>query len=153
MRRRATSALAFTGVAAGSVALGYLARRRALAGIEPMDESTWADLHRPVHGRPLTVRSFDRTRLHVEILGPDDAPTVVLAHGYALSQHAWHYQRRALSERFRVVCYDQRGHAASAEALSGDYSMGALGRDLAAVLDATTAPDERVVLVGHSMGA
>jgi pimeloyl-ACP methyl ester carboxylesterase len=151
MRRRAIGALAFAGVAAGSVALGQVAKRRALAEVDPLDASTWADLHRPIHGRPVTVRSFDRTRLHVEVLGPDDAPTIVLAHGYALSQHAWHYQRRTLSERYRLVCYDQRGHGASAEPASGDYSIGALGRDLRAVLDAT-APDQRVLVAGHSMG-
>jgi pimeloyl-ACP methyl ester carboxylesterase len=152
IRRRAIGALAFGGAAAGSVALGYYAKRRALARVEPMAESTWADLHRPTHGRPRTVRSFDRTRLHVEVLGPEDAPTILLAHGYALSQHAWHYQRRALSKRFRVVCYDQRGHAASAEATTGDYSMGALGKDFAAVLQATTEPSDPVLAVGHSMG-
>lgn len=152
MRRRAIGALAFAGAAAGSVALGYYAKRRALADVEPVDGSTWADLHRPIHGRPLSVRSFDGTRLHVEVLGRDDAPTILLGHGYALSQHAWHYQRRALSERFRVVCYDQRGHAASAEAATGNYDMRALGQDFAAVLEATTEPDEPVMAVGHSMG-
>ncbi|HUG83328.1 MAG TPA: alpha/beta hydrolase [Euzebya sp.] len=152
MRQRAIGALAFAGAAAGSVALGYYAKRRAIADIEPVLDSTWADLHHPIDGRPQSVPSADGTRLHVEVLGPDDAPTVLLVHGYALSQHAWHYQRRALAERFRVVCYDQRGHAASAGAASGDYSMGALGRDFAAVLDATTQPDQPVVAVGHSMG-
>ncbi|MEX0658084.1 MAG: alpha/beta hydrolase [Egibacteraceae bacterium] len=152
IRRRAIGAMAFAGAAAGSAALGHYAKRRAIAGIEPLAESTWADLCRPVHGRVQTVRSCDGTRLHVEVLGPDDAPTILLAHGYTLSQHAWHYQRRALSARFRLVCYDQRGHAASAVAAAGDYSMGALGRDVAAVLDATTVPGGPVVAVGHSMG-
>lgn len=144
--------LAFTGAAAGSIALGYYAKRRALAGLESVTDATWADLHRPILGRPLAVPSFDGTRLHVETLGPDDAPTILLAHAYTLSQHAWHYQRRALQQRFRLVCYDQRGHGTSDAAVSGDYSMGALGRDVAAVLEATTKPGQPVVAVGHSMG-
>lgn len=152
MRRYAVGALAFGTAAAGSLALGYAARRRALAGIEPTPGPEWDELHRPVHGAPVTVRSFDGTRLHAEVLGPDDAPTVVLVHGYGLSQHAWHYQRRDLRDRVRLVCYDQRGHGASSEAPSGDYRMSALGRDLGAVLDATVPPDRPVVVAGHSMG-
>jgi pimeloyl-ACP methyl ester carboxylesterase len=152
VRRRALGALAFAGAAAGSVALGYAAKRRALAGVDPEAGSEWAELHSPVRGRAVAVRSFDGTHLHAEVLGPEDAPTLVLAHGYALSQHAWHYQRRDLTDRLRLVCYDQRGHGASGEAAAGDYSMQALGRDLAAVLDATVPEGAPVVLVGHSMG-
>jgi pimeloyl-ACP methyl ester carboxylesterase len=152
MRRRALGAIAFAGAAVGSVAVGYAAQRRALADVGPVLGETWRDLHRPVHGRPVEVVAPDGTSLHAEVIGAQGAPAVVLVHGYALSQHAWHYQRRALAERCRVVCYDQRGHGASGEAATGDYGMDALGRDLAAVLDATTAPDEPVVLVGHSMG-
>lgn len=152
MRRRVVGALAFAGAAAGSTALGYYARKRALAGIDPEASSTWSELHRPIHGRAMTVRSFDGTRLHAEVIGPEAAPTLVLVHGYALSQHAWHYQRRDLQPHLRLVCYDQRGHGASAQAASGDYSIAALGRDLAAVLDATVAAGQPVVLAGHSMG-
>jgi pimeloyl-ACP methyl ester carboxylesterase len=152
VRRRALGALAFAGAAAGSVALGWAAQRRALAGVDPEAGTEWAELHRPVHGRAVEVRSFDGTRLHAEVIGDDDAPTLVLAHGYALSQHAWHYQRRDLRDELRLVCYDQRGHGASGEGADGDYSMQALGRDLAAVLDATVPAGRRVLLAGHSMG-
>lgn len=155
--RRAIGALAFGGAAVGSLALGVLAQRRAIAAIEPVAGTTWADLHQPVHGRPVAVTSADGTRLHAEVLGPevggpDAAPTVLLAHGYALSQHAWHHQRRALAERFRVVCYDQRGHGRSGRGAGDDYRMEALGHDVAAVLEATTEPDDMVVAIGHSMG-
>lgn len=152
LTRRVIGAAAFAGAAAGSAALGYFAKRRALADVELDETSEWGQLHRPLHGDPVTVGSFDGTTLHAEVLGPSDAPTLVFAHGYALSQHAWHYQRRALRDEFRLVCYDQRGHGASEEAASGDYSIRALGRDLAAVIDATVASDQTLVTVGHSMG-
>ena len=145
-------ALAFAAAAAGSAALGYAVKRRAVAGIDPAAGGEWAELHRPVHGTPVDVVSSDGTRLHAEVLGHDDAPTVVLCHGYGLSQHAWHYQRRDLRDRFRVVCYDQRGHGASDLAADGDYSMAALGRDLEAVLAATVPAGRAPVVVGHSMG-
>lgn len=153
VRRRLVGTVGFAGATAGSAVLGWLGKRRALRGIDPDAEPAWAELQHPVHGRPTTVRGFDRTRLHVEVLGPEDAPTIVLIHGYGLNQHAWHYQRRDLADGFRLVCYDQRGHGASAQAASGDYRMSALGQDLAAVLDATVAPGQPVVVAGHSLGA
>lgn len=150
--RRVVGAAAFAGAAAGSAALGYFAKRRAMGDVHLEASSEWAELHRPRHGEPVTVRSFDGTALHGEVLGPSDAPTIVFAHGYALSQHAWHYQRRDLGDRFRLVCYDQRGHGSSEQAASGDYTMQALGRDFAAVLDATVPAGGRLIVVGHSMG-
>lgn len=152
LTRRIVGAAAFAGAAAGSAALGYYAKRRALADVDLDGTSEWGELHRPLHGDPLTVRSFDGTTLHAEVLGPPDAPTLVFAHGYALSQHSWHYQRRALRDEFRLVCYDQRGHGGSEQAASGDYSIRALGRDFAAVIDATMPAEQAVVAVGHSMG-
>lgn len=152
LTRRIVGAAAFTGAAAGSAALGYFAKRRALADVHLDATSEWAELHRPLHGEPITVRSFDGTALHAEVLGPSDAPTIVFAHGYALSQHSWHYQRRGLRDEFRLVCYDQRGHGASEQAASGDYSIRALGRDFAAVIDATTSADQVRIAAGHSMG-
>lgn len=146
------SALAFGAAAAGSAAIGYAAQRRAVSGIEPARGSEWEELQRPVHGTPHRVTSFDGTGLHAEVLGRQDAPTLVFVHGYGLSQHAWHYQRRDLRDRFRLVCYDQRGHGDSELAASGDYRMSALGRDLAAVLAACVPPGRPTIVVGHSMG-
>ena len=51
----------------------------------------------------------------------------------------------------RLVFYDQPGHGRSSRLKSGDYDIAALGRSLAAVLDATV-PDGHIILVGHSMG-
>ncbi|MGH8931851.1 MAG: alpha/beta fold hydrolase [Egibacteraceae bacterium] len=148
--------LAFACAAAGGVALGWMARQRnAAAALEGDPE--WTQLQRPIAGVPHTVRSFDGTPLRVEILGDScdrcrRSPTIVLVHGYALSQHSWHYQRRDLAGEFRLVCYDQRGHAGSAQAAEGSYSSEALGRDLAEVIAATVPPGHRVVVVGHSLG-
>jgi len=51
----------------------------------------------------------------------------------------------------RVLLYDARGHGASAPAAGGDYSYAAQVGDLAALLEASGAPD--AVLIGASMGA
>ena len=101
-----------------------------------------------IRGRPAKVVSHDGTRLHVEELG--EGPCLVFAHGFSLTQDAWHYQRRDLPARYRCVFYDQRGHGRSGRPRKHDYSLQALAGDLKAVLDWTG--EERVVVVAHSMG-
>jgi len=152
VRKRAIAAMSFAGAAAGGVALGWLAERRAVGSHPLSADHEWRELRRPVPGRPCSVEGFDGTALHAEVTGPEGAPTLVLAHGYGMAVEGWHYQRRDLSDEFRVVAYDQRGHGRSEEAVGGDYSVTALGRDLAAVLDALVPAPSRAVVVGHSMG-
>ena len=101
-----------------------------------------------IRGRPAKVVSHDGTRLHVEELG--EGPCLVFAHGFSLTQDAWHYQRRDLPARYRCVFYDQRGHGRSGQPRNHDYSLQALAGDLKAVLD--WIGEERVVVVAHSMG-
>ncbi|MEU7292361.1 alpha/beta hydrolase [Streptomyces exfoliatus] len=102
--------------------------------------------------RELTALSADGARIHVEAYGPEDAPAVVLAHGWTCSTAFWAEQIRALAADHRVIAYDQRGHGKSPAAGPGGYSTTALADDLEAVLAATLGPGERAVLAGHSMG-
>ncbi|WP_069174449.1 alpha/beta fold hydrolase [Streptomyces griseus] len=106
----------------------------------------------PVPVRELTVTSADGARVHVELYGPEDAPAVVLAHGWTCSTRFWADQIRDLAADHRVVVYDQRGHGRSPEAGPGGYSTDALADDLEAVLRATLEPGRKAVLAGHSMG-
>jgi pimeloyl-ACP methyl ester carboxylesterase len=50
-----------------------------------------------------------------------------------------------------MVFYDQPGHGRSAKLHSGEYTLDSLGAALKQVIDAT-APEEPIVLIGHSMG-
>lgn len=104
----------------------------------------------PVPVRALTARSADGAHLHVEVHGPENAPPVVLAHGWTCSTAFWAAQIRELSVDHRVIAYDQRGHGRSpaSPACSADL----LADDLEAVLEATLAADEKAVIAGHSMG-
>ena len=91
-------------------------------------------------------------RLAVRIFpGPAAAaPTAVLHHGLASSQHIWDLMLPALSRTFRVVTFDARGHGRSAKPDSGygfDHTVG----DALAVLRATRS--RQPLLVGHSWGA
>lgn len=102
--------------------------------------------------RELSVVSADGARVHVELHGPEDAPAVVLAHGWTCNTRFWDAQVRDLAVDHRVVVYDQRGHGRSPEAVLGGYSTRALADDLEAVLKATLEPGRKAVLGGHSMG-
>ena len=152
MKNRALGIAAFAAVTAGGAALGWAGERRLVRHEQPANDPEWRELSRSVRGRGSTVESFDGTHLYVDVLGSDDRPTLVFAHGYALSHRIWHFQRRDLDDEFRIVTYDQRGHGASERAVSGDYSVHALGRDLSAVIEATHRGDGPVIVVGHSMG-
>ncbi|MDX6326805.1 MAG: hypothetical protein QOK15_3159 [Nocardioidaceae bacterium] len=83
---------------------------------------------------------------------PDDPQaTVVFVHGFSLNLDCWHFQRQAFRGRRRMVFYDQRSHGRSGRSSLENATIDQLGRDLKLVID-TLAPDEPVVLVGHSMG-
>lgn len=109
-------------------------------------------LDEPPKGRAQSVRSADGTRLHVEVFGPDDGETVVLAHGWTEALIYWTYVIKALRKQgVRVVAYDLRGHGDSAPA--GNYSIPRFGEDLEAVLEACVPEGRRAVVAGHSLGA
>ncbi|MEU2717504.1 alpha/beta hydrolase [Streptomyces sp. NPDC007205] len=104
----------------------------------------------PAPSRELTVFSADGARLHVEVHGPEDAPPVVLSHGWTCSTAFWAVQIRDLAADHRVIAYDQRGHGRSPA--SPACTTRALADDLEAVLAQTLARGEKALIVGHSMG-
>ena len=104
-------------------------------------------------GRAMAVRSTDGTRLHAEVFGPEDGYPIVLAHGITCAIRVWAYQIADLSNDFRVIAFDHRGHGRSGvPARRHAYSLDHLAADLDSVLDAALAPGERAVVAGHSMG-
>lgn len=105
-------------------------------------------------GQQTVVRSSDGTQLNVESYGPDDAPTVVLAHGWTCSIVFWTKQVDALvADGVRVITYDQRGHGASRPPGPAGHTADALADDLSAVLHSPLIAGRRVIVAGHSMGA
>ena len=100
----------------------------------------------------LRPRSIGGVHLNVEIHGPDDAPTVVLIHGWTCSIPFWAPVISTLREDLRVVAYDLRGHGASDLPGRGQYSVQALVDDLSTVLDASLPTGQQATLAGHSMG-
>jgi 3-oxoadipate enol-lactonase len=91
----------------------------------------------------------DGTQLHVEIDGKPDSPPLMLSNSLGTNLHMWDDQAKALSKRFRVIRYDQRGHGRSA-APEGPYSIERLARDVIAILDALEV--KQTHFCGLSMG-
>jgi pimeloyl-ACP methyl ester carboxylesterase len=145
MKRRA--ALLSAGIAAGAVAAGMATRfvlRQRHAPAPPIGDLPPEDLG--------AVVSFDGTELAVRAAGDPGAPVVLLSHGFSLDSSVWCDLWPELAQEFRVVTFDHRSHGASAPAAHGDLTLQAMGRDVAAVLGATS-PDRTAVVIGHSMGA
>lgn len=112
---------------------------------------SWPDARNLRWTPTLRVPSDDGTEIAVEILGDGHpGPTIVFTHGWTFSSRSWHYQRM-LAERYRLVLMDHRDHGESGRGPREHRTVDQVGRDLYAVIRATCA-DRDVVLVGHSMG-
>jgi pimeloyl-ACP methyl ester carboxylesterase len=66
--------------------------------------------------------------------GPAGAPVLVLSNSIGSTSAMWDPQLPALSEHFRVVRYETRGHA-GAPLPEGPYTIADLGGDVVALLD------------------
>ncbi|MEV6136033.1 alpha/beta fold hydrolase [Nocardia sp. NPDC051990] len=94
-------------------------------------------------------------QLRVHEYGPagDQAPTVVLVHGYMSTARAWDQVVARLAPDYHVVTYDTRGNGESDHpAQQQDYALPVLAADISAVIDATAA-GRQVHLVGWDWGA
>lgn len=90
-------------------------------------------------------------RLHVEAKG--EGPTVVFAHGFGGSARNFRPQVRALSDAFRVVAYDARGHGRSEAPDSADeYTLERLVDDFERVAGEHDG-GRPVIAAGLSLGA
>jgi 3-oxoadipate enol-lactonase len=76
----------------------------------------------------------DGCLLNVSVEGRDGGPTLMLSNSLGTTMAMWEPQMKALTQIFRVIRYDRRGHGKSGVP-PGPYSMERLGRDVIAILD------------------
>jgi len=103
---------------------------------------------------PSSTHSIDRpdgSRLHVNVYGKPDGPTLILTHGWTLNSSAWNYVAIDLAKRFRIVTWDLPGLGESRGPTRGGFSMEMLAENLEAVLKSSS-PAGPAILVGHSIG-
>jgi len=89
--------------------------------------------------------------MNVALAGPEDAPPVILLHGFPESHRTWRGLAPLLSDEFRLVMPDQRGFGDSDRPQQvEDYATDKLIADLFALADALRI--DRFALVGHDWG-
>lgn len=101
---------------------------------------------------PAPLRTQLRTQrgtFRVALDGRADAPALLLSNSLGTTLEMWAPQIAALSQDWRVIRYDTRGHGAS-PVTPGPYTVDDLGQDVLAVLDALEVT--QTALCGISMG-
>jgi pimeloyl-ACP methyl ester carboxylesterase len=93
--------------------------------------------------------SIDGIRIHSESTGR--GPTIIFVHGWTCDATSWSAQVPAFSDDHRVIVLDLPGHGKSGSPAAGAFSMELFARAVEAVR--AEAGAEKIVLVGHSMGA
>ncbi len=89
--------------------------------------------------------------LNVALAGPEDAPPVILLHGFPESHRTWRNQIADLSRDYRVIAPDQRGFAGSDRPEGvGHYETDKIVADVTALADALGA--KHFTLAGHDWG-
>jgi 3-oxoadipate enol-lactonase len=89
------------------------------------------------------------TQLHYVFEGPEDRPVVVLGGSLGSTLEMWDPQVVALTERFRVLRYDHRGHGKS-PVVAAPFEVSDLGADVLELLDRLQVT--RAHVVGLSLG-
>jgi pimeloyl-ACP methyl ester carboxylesterase len=81
-------------------------------------------------------------------VGPQNAATLVLVHGFMGHAHWWDFVAPALAENYRVIAMDLSGMGDSGH--RDEYSLDKYVAEIAGVIRATSA--QPVYLIGHSFG-
>src|SRR6201990_2545045 len=91
----------------------------------------------------------DGCLLNVSVEGRDGGPTLMLSNSLGCNLQMWEPQMKALTQMFRVIRYDRRGHGKSGVP-PAPYSIERFGRDVLAILDDLNV--SKVHWCGLSMG-
>lgn len=97
----------------------------------------------------MTIVQANGIDIHTQWEGPEGAPVLLLSNSLGTRLEMWDDQIGALTEHFRVLRYDSRGHGRSS-APDRDYTIDELGRDAVALLDVMEL--DRVWYCGLSKG-
>ena len=89
-----------------------------------------------------TITTRDGTDIFYKDWGPRDAQPIVFHHGWPLSSDDWDTQMMFfLSQGYRVVAHDRRGHGRSSQT-DGGNEMDTYAADVAQLVDGAR-PEER----------
>ena len=132
------------GVLVAAGLLPHLVRRRDERRAEPGEDG----LGGPIPGTQTSlIATDDGAELHIVERG--SGPPLLLVHGLALDHRTWHHQFLDLTDDFRLIAVDLRGHGRSTTG-EDPIGPGRFAADLATVL--VQMDLHNTVVVGHSLG-
>jgi pimeloyl-ACP methyl ester carboxylesterase len=99
-------------------------------------------------GQPGQVTTNDGVQLHY--LEAGSGPVILMIPGWSQTAEQFKYQFAGLSDRYRVIAVDMRGHGASDKPDHG-YKISRLAKDVHDLIEAMDLQD--VNILGHSMGS
>ncbi len=100
-------------------------------------------------GRPVRLAGRGTTFVR-EAMGPEDAPVVILLHGWgSTADLTWNRSYRALAQRHRVIALDHRGHGRGIKTHER-FRLEDCADDVVALADSLNI--DRFIPVGYSMG-
>jgi len=97
-----------------------------------------------------SAATVDGLKIHSASAG-SGRTTLVLVHGWTCDMSSWAAQVPVLAKKYRVLTLDLPGHGQSGAPKDGKFSMDLFARAVEAVR--AEAGTDKIVLVGHSMGA
>ena len=103
-----------------------------------------------VFGATASAATVDGLKIHSSSAG-NGKTTLVFVHGWTCDSSSWAGQVPALAKKYRVLTLDLPGHGQSDAPKDGKFSMDLFARAVEAVRAESGA--DKIVLVGHSMGA
>jgi pimeloyl-ACP methyl ester carboxylesterase len=98
---------------------------------------------------PLSAATVDGLTIHSSSVG--SGPTLVFVHGWTCDSSSWAQQVPVFAKSYRVITLDLPGHGQSQSPKDGTLSMDLFARAVEAVRAEARA--DKIVLIGHSMGA
>jgi proline iminopeptidase len=92
------------------------------------------------------------TIFHAETYGNDSNETVIVVHGGPGNDYRYLLPLVQLSDKYRVIFYDQRGTGLSPRVSEEQLYLDTMLQDLENIIDYYS-PDKKVSIIGHSWGA
>jgi pimeloyl-ACP methyl ester carboxylesterase len=99
----------------------------------------------------LGAATVNGAKVHWSSAGNDHSRAVIFVHGWTCDETTWRKQVPALANSYRVITLDLPGHGQSGAPRDGKFTIDLFARAIESVR--AEAKVNRVVLVGHSMGA
>ena len=98
----------------------------------------------------MTAITRDGLQFNIRLDGPEGAPWLVFSNSLLTNLSLWDHQVAALSHRFRILRYDQRGHGGT-QVPPGPATIAQLADDIDGIMDQLGIASAH--FVGVSMGA